>query len=111
MQNRKVILPIIFPALERNTRSHWNQAVQSLTFNVRKIFSDIDQALVDECSIRFEEDEVREKHMRERRESMWKHLEDMAASKAVSNEAVLVSRFGSSIAITTSSNTRNSSSR
>ncbi|KAG9149584.1 hypothetical protein Leryth_021520 [Lithospermum erythrorhizon] len=33
-QNRKVILPIIFPALERNARHHWNQAVHSLTLNV-----------------------------------------------------------------------------
>ncbi|GKC76510.1 serine/threonine protein phosphatase 2A 57 kDa regulatory subunit B' theta isoform-like protein, partial [Tanacetum coccineum] len=41
-QNRKVILPIIFPSLERNTKTHWNQAVRSLTLNVRKIFSDAD---------------------------------------------------------------------
>lgn len=111
MQNRNIILPIIFPALERNTRSHWNQAVQSLTLNVKKIFSDIDQALVDECLIRFQEDEVKEKDMKERRESVWKQLEEVAASKVVSNEAVLVSRFGSSIAIASSSNTRNSSGR
>ncbi|KAG8640580.1 hypothetical protein MANES_13G067401v8 [Manihot esculenta] len=51
-QNRKAILPIIFPALERNTRGHWNQAVQSLTLNVRKIFSDADQELFDECLVK-----------------------------------------------------------
>lgn len=107
MQNRKVILPIIFPALERNTRRHWNQAVQSLTLNVRKIFLDTDQALVSECLVRFEEDEAKEKENHERREAMWKQLEDVAASNAVSNEAVLVSRFGSSIAIATSQNSRN----
>lgn len=33
---------------------------------------------------------------------MWKRLEDVAASKnAVSNEAVLVSRFASSVALAT----------
>ncbi|KAK4793156.1 hypothetical protein SAY86_023591 [Trapa natans] len=109
IQNRKAILPIIFPALERNARTHWNQAVQSLTSNVRKVFSDIDQALVDECLMRFEEDEGKENHTRERRELIWKQLEDVAASKVVSNEAVLVSRFGSSIAIATSSSTWHSS--
>lgn len=103
-QNRKVILPIIFPALERNTRGHWNQAVQSLTLNVRKIFSDADQALFDECLVSFEEDEVKLKERQEKRESNWKRLEDVAASKAVSNEAVLVSRFASSVAIATSPN-------
>lgn len=102
IQNRNVILPIIFPALERNTRGHWNQAVQSLTLNVRKIFSDADQPLFDECLARFQEDEIKAKEMQEKRELTWKRLEDVAASTAVSNEAVMVSRFVSSIAITSS---------
>nr|DAD23464.1 TPA_asm: hypothetical protein HUJ06_024927 [Nelumbo nucifera] len=105
-QNRKVIFPIIFPALERNTRSHWNQAVQSLTLNVRKIFTDADPELFEECSIRFKEDELKEKETQEKRESTWKRLEDVAASKAISNEAVLVSRFASSLAIATSTTPR-----
>ncbi|KAK0588467.1 hypothetical protein LWI29_001411 [Acer saccharum] len=104
--NRKVILPIIFPALERNTRGHWNQAVQSLTMNVRRIFSDTDQALFDECLARFQEVEAKERETQEKRESIWKRLEDVAASKAVSNEAVLVSRFASSVAIATSTSPR-----
>lgn len=104
--NRKVMLPIIFPALERNTRGHWNQAVQSLTLNVRKIFSDSDQALFDECLARFQEDESKEKETLEKRESTWKRLEDVAASKAVSNEAVLVSRFATSVAIASSTSPR-----
>ncbi|RDX78100.1 Serine/threonine protein phosphatase 2A 59 kDa regulatory subunit B' gamma isoform, partial [Mucuna pruriens] len=98
-QNCKVILPIIFPALEKNTWSHWNQAVKSLTLNVRKIFSDADPVLFDKCLMRFQEDEVKEREKQEKRQSTWKKLEDVAASKAVSNEAVLASRFASSVAI------------
>ncbi|KAG6750089.1 hypothetical protein NC652_033678 [Populus alba x Populus x berolinensis] len=105
-QNRRVILPIIFPALERNTRGHWNQAVQSLTLNVRKIFSDADQELFDECLVKFEEDEVKQMETREKRELTWKRLEDLATSKAVSNEAVLVSSSVSSIAIATGTSPR-----
>lgn len=97
--NRNVILPIIFPALERNMQSHWNQAVQSLTLNIRKIFSDADQSLFDECLVRFREDETKEKEAREKRESIWKRLEDVAASNAVSSEAVLVAKFVSSVSI------------
>lgn len=108
IQNRQVILPIVLPALERNSRSHWNQAVQSLTLNVRKIFSDADQALFDECSERFQEDEVKDRETQEKCESTWKRLEDLAASNAVSNEAVLVSKFVSSVAITTSPKARTS---
>ncbi|XP_068655054.1 serine/threonine protein phosphatase 2A 59 kDa regulatory subunit B' gamma isoform-like [Aristolochia californica] len=103
IQNRKVILAIIFPALERNTRTHWNQAVQSLTLNVRKIFSDSDAELFDECLQRFQEDEANEKEVQEKRESTWKRLEDVAASKAISNEAVLVSRFVSVLSMGTTS--------
>nr|XP_029118088.1 serine/threonine protein phosphatase 2A 59 kDa regulatory subunit B' gamma isoform [Elaeis guineensis] len=101
--NRKVILPIIFPALERNTREHWNQAVQSLTLNVRKLFLDADQELFEECLIRFQEDEAKEKELQQKRELTWKRLEDVAASKAVSNEPVLVSRIVSSLSMASSS--------
>lgn len=104
IQNRKVILPLIFPLLEKNTCGHWNQAVQSLTLNVRKVFSDADQALFDECLEKFQEDETKNKEMQERRELTWKRLEDVAASNFVSNEAVLVSRYASSVVIANSTN-------
>lgn len=82
-ENRKVILPIIFPSLEKNTRSHWNQAVQSLTLNVSKAFSDEDQLLFDECLHKFEQDEENERKLQEKRELNWKRLEDAAASRAI----------------------------
>ncbi|KAJ9551653.1 hypothetical protein OSB04_015698 [Centaurea solstitialis] len=96
-QNRKVILPIIFPALEKNTRAHWNQAVQSLTLNVRKIFSDVDQPLFDECLVKYQEDELKEKENHKKRELTWMRLENVAAANT--NEPVLASRFNSSVAI------------
>lgn len=104
VQNREVILPLIFPLLEKNTRGHWNEAVQSLTLNVRKIFSDADQALFDECLEKFKEDEIKDKEAQERRELTWKRLEDVAASNFVSNEAVLVSRLASAVVIDSSTN-------
>ncbi|CAN4109897.1 unnamed protein product [Withania somnifera] len=104
IQNRNVILPLIFPLLEKNTRGHWNQAVQSLTLNVRKIFSDADHALFDECLEKFQEEEIQKKEMQERRELTWKRLEDIAASNFVSNEAVLVSRYASAVVIANSTN-------
>ncbi|KAJ0895944.1 putative protein phosphatase 2A, regulatory B subunit, B56, armadillo-like helical [Helianthus annuus] len=89
-QNRKVILPIIFPALERNGRYHWNQAVHSLTLNVRKIFFDLDADLFNECLLNFQEEEAKEEKIKARRESTWKRLEEIAVDKVSSNEAVLV---------------------
>lgn len=89
-QNRKVILPIIFPSLEKNTRNHWNQAVQSLTLNIRKIFSDLDPDLFEECLLKFQEDEAKERETVTKREATWKRLEEIATSKTATNEAVLL---------------------
>ncbi|WVZ08366.1 hypothetical protein V8G54_021712, partial [Vigna mungo] len=91
-QNRKVILPIIFPALERNARSHWNQAVHSLTLNVRKIFNDVDADLSKECLQKFEEDESKEDEVKAGREATWNRLEELAMKKAASGEAVLIGK-------------------
>jgi len=89
-QNRKVILPIIFPALEKNGRNHWNQVVQSLTVNVRKIFADIDPELFEECLRQFQENEEKAEEIKTKQEATWKRLEEIAATKATSSEAVLV---------------------
>ncbi|QDP16943.2 hypothetical protein Tsubulata_042467 [Turnera subulata] len=89
-QNRKVILPIIFPALEKNGRNHWNQVVQSLTLNVRKIFADIDPELFEECLRRFQEDEEKGEETKTKQEVIWKRLEEIAAKNAANGEPVPV---------------------
>ncbi|XP_065873841.1 serine/threonine protein phosphatase 2A 57 kDa regulatory subunit B' theta isoform-like [Euphorbia lathyris] len=89
-QNRKVILPIIFPALEKNGRNHWNPVVQSLTVNVRKVFADNDPELFEECSRQFEEDETKAEDIKSKHDMTWKRLEEIAATKATSSEAVLL---------------------
>lgn len=87
-QNRKVILPIILPALERNSRSHWNQVVQSLTRNVRKIFSDADPDLFLECLRKVQEDEAKQGEVKAKHEATWRRLEQ-AANKAAITEVPL----------------------
>ncbi|XP_041009030.1 serine/threonine protein phosphatase 2A 57 kDa regulatory subunit B' theta isoform-like [Juglans microcarpa x Juglans regia] len=90
-QNCNIILPIIFPALEKNSRNHWNLAVQNLTLNVRKIFSDTDPELFEECLLKFQEDEAQDKEVKSKREATWKRLEEMASMKTSIKEPVLVS--------------------
>lgn len=72
--------------------------------NVRKVFLDADQSFFEECLAKFKEDQTNEKEMLDRRVSNWKRLEDIAAVQPVINE--LVSIFPSSVAITTSTNSR-----
>ncbi|XP_042008202.1 serine/threonine protein phosphatase 2A 59 kDa regulatory subunit B' gamma isoform-like [Salvia splendens] len=99
IQNQDVILPIILPCIEKSIRGHWNHVVQSLTWNVRKVFMDADQSFFDQCLAKFNEYEAKEKEMLERRVSNWKWLEDIAAAKPLRNEPLPVSIFPSSVAI------------
>ncbi|KAE8716586.1 Serine/threonine protein phosphatase 2A 59 kDa regulatory subunit B' zeta isoform [Hibiscus syriacus] len=89
-QNRRVILPIIFPALEQNGHNHWNQVVQSLTLNVSKIFSDTDPVLSEECLNKFLEDKEKLEETKMKHEATWKRIEEIAVSKVSNGEPVLV---------------------
>ncbi|XP_022962841.1 serine/threonine protein phosphatase 2A 57 kDa regulatory subunit B' beta isoform-like [Cucurbita moschata] len=80
-QNRGVVLPIIFEALEKNIRSHWNQAVHGLTVNVRKMFMEMDIELFEECQRQYTEREMKAKDVEEQRELAWKRLADVAAQR------------------------------
>ncbi|KAI3817619.1 hypothetical protein L1987_11415 [Smallanthus sonchifolius] len=78
-QYRDVILPIIFEPLEKNVQGHWNQAINGLSSNVRKMFIEMDADLFEECSNQFLEKEAIINQMREQRELNWKKLESMAS--------------------------------
>ncbi|MBA0642267.1 hypothetical protein Goklo_026689 [Gossypium klotzschianum] len=80
-QNQQAILPIIFDALEKNIRSHWNQAIHGLTANVKKMFMEMDAELFDDCHRQFEEKEARAQEVEEQREMTWKKLVDAAAHR------------------------------
>ncbi|KAI5346032.1 PREDICTED: serine/threonine phosphatase [Prunus dulcis] len=79
-QNRNVILPLIFEALEKNTQGHWNQAIHGLTANVRRMFQEMDPELFEECQEQYLEKETRAREMEEQRELTWKRIEAVAAT-------------------------------
>jgi len=80
-QNRNVILPIIFEALEKNIQSHWNQAVHGLTVNVRKMFLEMDVELFEECQRQYAEREAKARELEEQRELMWQRLAATATAQ------------------------------
>ncbi|GAB2284880.1 hypothetical protein Dimus_019332 [Dionaea muscipula] len=89
--NRRVILPIVFPALERNAKGHWNQSVLNLTLNVEKMFHEMDDALFQACQTQFREDQARLSSVTEQRKLTWERLENAASRQPMSgNTAVLV---------------------
>ncbi|KAM0847679.1 hypothetical protein ACQ4PT_054843 [Festuca glaucescens] len=85
-RNHQVILPIIYPALERNARLHWNQSVLNVTMNVRKMFFDMDQKLLLACQKKFQEEEEKQAESEERRRLIWEHLERNAAFHPVTGD-------------------------
>ncbi|KAF1893275.1 hypothetical protein Lal_00001729 [Lupinus albus] len=90
--NRQVILPIIFPALDRNSQSHWNQAVLNLTHNIRKMFMEMDEKLYLSCHSHFKEEEAISSTANEKQKEAWEQLERVASLRPViGNTAVLVS--------------------
>ncbi|KAL9239844.1 hypothetical protein vseg_014125 [Gypsophila vaccaria] len=97
--SRQLILPIIFPALERNAQGHWNQAVLNLTYNVRKIFQEMDEPLFVECHNQFMKDEANLSSLAEQRKATWDRLENAARLQPMTgNIAVLVTPSSTSIA-------------
>lgn len=74
-QNKRLVLPYIYAALERNDKEHWNVAVHQLTGNVRKMFQEIDKELWNECARKHEEEEREERERQRRREQVWKRID------------------------------------
>ncbi|XP_042442248.1 serine/threonine protein phosphatase 2A 57 kDa regulatory subunit B' beta isoform-like [Zingiber officinale] len=87
-QNRSVILPIIFEALEKNLKSHWNQVINGLTANVRKMFEDMDGNLFAQCQEKYIEEEAKANALKEQRELAWRQLE--AKANAAGEKMILV---------------------
>ncbi|CAH8385633.1 unnamed protein product [Eruca vesicaria subsp. sativa] len=75
-QNRSVILPIIFASLEKNTESHWNQAVHGLSSNIKRMFMEMDPELFEECEQEYEEKQAKSKEVEEQRQSRWRRLDE-----------------------------------
>merc|ERR1712142_997557 len=59
--NATVILPIMFPALYKNSKSHWNNTIQGLIYNALKLSMDMNQRLFDECVQKYEAQRQKEK--------------------------------------------------
>ncbi|KAK3010455.1 hypothetical protein RJ639_010664 [Escallonia herrerae] len=89
--NRDVILPVLFPALEKNAQSHWNHSVLNLTLNVRKMLMEMDEVLFLACQAHFREEEAQITFAVEKRKQAWECLENAASLQPITgNTAVLV---------------------
>jgi len=76
--NASVILPIMFPALYKNSKSHWNKTIHGLIYNALKLFMEMNQKLFDECTQQYKLEQKKEKEKAKQRIEAWKKLDDLA---------------------------------
>lgn len=51
--NIQTVMPIMFPALYRVSKEHWNQTIVALVYNVLKTFMDLNGKLFDELTANY----------------------------------------------------------
>lgn len=78
--NSQVILPIMFPALNRNSKSHWNKTIHGLIYNALKLFMEMNQRLFDECTKNYRQEKQLEREKLSQREELWQQVESLARS-------------------------------
>ncbi|XP_054653854.1 serine/threonine-protein phosphatase 2A 56 kDa regulatory subunit delta isoform isoform X2 [Dunckerocampus dactyliophorus] len=84
--NTANILPIMFPALYKNSKSHWNKTIHGLIYNALKLFMEMNQKLFDDCTQQYKTDKHKEKHKMREREEVWLKLEGLARHNPQSNK-------------------------
>ncbi|KAL7036705.1 hypothetical protein ACKWTF_008903 [Chironomus riparius] len=77
-ENSSVILPIMFPALYNNSKTHWNKTIHGLIYNAIKLFMEMNHKLFDECNSKFKNERQLETELYAKREEVWKEIEELA---------------------------------
>jgi len=78
--NAATILPIMFPALYKNSKNHWNKTIHGLIYNALKLFMEMNQKLFDECTQQYKAERQKEKEKAKKRIEAWKFVESKAAA-------------------------------
>ncbi|XP_074805905.1 serine/threonine-protein phosphatase 2A 56 kDa regulatory subunit delta isoform isoform X1 [Natator depressus] len=76
--NAAKILPIMFPALYKNSKSHWNKTIHGLIYNALKLFMEMNQKLFDDCTQQYKAEKQKGRFKLREREEMWHKVEELA---------------------------------
>ncbi|KAG5727635.1 Serine/threonine-protein phosphatase 2A 56 kDa regulatory subunit delta isoform [Termitomyces sp. T112] len=80
--NMAVILPIVFPALYNNSKSHWNRTIHGMVYNALKLFMEINPDLFDETMQHYKQRKIEEQQHAVGRYEAWQQLREMARKNA-----------------------------
>lgn len=92
-ENNHVIMGIMFPALYRISKEHWNQTIVALVYNVLKTFMEMNSKLFDDLTASYKSERQKEKKREKERDELWKKLSELEIERrntltATSNNAV-----------------------
>ena len=76
--NVTTILPIMFSALFKNTKTHWDKNIHGLVYNVLKLFMEMNQKLFDEYANNYKIQRQNEKIKMKERNDLWSKIELIA---------------------------------
>ncbi|KAI9020091.1 phosphatase 2A regulatory B subunit-domain-containing protein [Phycomyces nitens] len=74
-ENINVIMPIVFPALYKTSKSHWNKTILGLVYTALKLCMEINPVLFDECANHYKQQRQLERKRQKEREENWKALQ------------------------------------
>ncbi|KAL0071524.1 serine/threonine-protein phosphatase 2A 56 kDa regulatory subunit delta isoform [Marasmius tenuissimus] len=80
--NLAVVLPIVFPALYTNSKSHWNRTIHGMVYNALKLFMEINPDLFDEAMQHYKQRKSEEQEAAVRRYEQWQKMRSIAISKS-----------------------------
>ncbi|KAH7340778.1 phosphatase 2A regulatory B subunit-domain-containing protein, partial [Rhizoctonia solani] len=80
--NIGVILPLVFPALYQNSKTHWNRTIHGMVYNALKLFMEINPELFEQCVQNFKHDRQVEQQKAVDHYDNWTQLLKRAAYNA-----------------------------
>uniref|UniRef100_T1L3F4 Uncharacterized protein n=1 Tax=Tetranychus urticae TaxID=32264 RepID=T1L3F4_TETUR len=76
-ENSNTIMPIMFPALYKISKEHWNQTIIALVYNVLKTFMEVNSKLFDELTGSYRQERQKEKRKEKERDELWRKLSEL----------------------------------
>ncbi|EGO20964.1 hypothetical protein SERLADRAFT_452105 [Serpula lacrymans var. lacrymans S7.9] len=80
--NLAIILPIVFPALYTNSKSHWNRTIHGMVYNALKLFMEINPDLFDETTQHYKQRKIEEQQHAVDRYDQWQKMREKAIENA-----------------------------
>uniref|UniRef100_A0A0N4ZDS1 Serine/threonine protein phosphatase 2A regulatory subunit n=1 Tax=Parastrongyloides trichosuri TaxID=131310 RepID=A0A0N4ZDS1_PARTI len=71
----KELIPVVFPALYKSSKTHWNKTINGLIYNAMKVFMDANQVLVNSCAENLEKNNEMEEERQRRIQDLWNYYE------------------------------------